>query len=818
MRYTFASILLLSCTLSAAQSTLTTPLDPDTTANRTTTRNLPASLPDLQPPPMPLNQQPESGVEFTKPVAPSQRFVGPITTRSEFQKFAEDAAGRPLPVYGRALFFQVPTTFAPADNIPVPADYVIGPGDELIVRIWGKINLDTRLTVDRNGQISIPRVGTLAVAGLHYDQLESRLRSAVGNLYRDFEINATLGRLRSIQIYVLGSARQPGAYTVSSLSTLVGALFTCGGPSSTGSMRLVQLRRNNQVLTEFDIYDLLRKGDKSHDVPLLPGDVIYIPPAGPQVAVFGSINEPGIYELRPDATIDSALQAAGGLTSLAGTQRIVVERLQDHSSRHIEEFALDAPGLRRSTNDGDLMRIFPISPQFQNSVTLKGSVAQPGRYAWREHMRVSDLIPSRETLITRDYWNQQNHSIVADNSEPFATRAGNRYREEVLRQSQLEREFRSNTVAAERPRQTSTNPPLTRPFSTRDPNQLNTQESEDTTKLSVQTDEADSTTIASIGKNSAEINWDYAVIERLDQRDLSTHLIPFRLAAAMDDPSSPDNQELKPGDTVTIFARADLELPMEKHASFVRVGGEVNAPGVYRVNPGETLQEVVHRAGGLTTHSYLYASKFTRLSARHAEEEQLRQSSEQMQKELISRYANAGTSAGQNAADQQAQLSLQQAAIARLSAIKPTGRVVLQMKPSASSLEDIPSLPLEDGDAFYVPPRLSTVQVAGSVYNPNAFRFQSGKKLGSYLNDAGGPTREADKRRIFVIRADGIVISRQSSRSHFHGNFENLNLQPGDAIVVPEKLRTPGAKGILQFTQGVSQAAITAAALSTVLP
>ena len=809
MKYELSSILLLCGTLCAAQSSLTTPLDVDPAASSAIAPKSPARMPTAEP--LQMNQQPEAGVEFARPPASSQRTIGPITAKSEFQRFAEDAAGRPLPVYGRALFDQVPTTFAPVDNIPVPADYVIGPGDELILRIWGKINLDTRLTVDRNGQISIPKVGALSVAGLHYDQLENRLRSEIGNLYRDFQINATLGRLRSIQIYVLGSARQPGAYTVSSLSTLVSALFASGGPSATGSMRSIQLRRADQVITQFDIYDLLRKGDKSHDVALLPGDVIYIPPAGSQVAIFGSVNEPGIYELSRVPSVAVALNSAGGLTALAGTARVLVERIQEHRSRHIDEFPLDSSGLQRKLVDGDLLRIFPLSPQFENSVTLRGNVAQPGRFAWHDGMRVSDLIPSRETLITRDYWNQQNHIFAPENRNPFQNPTANRYRQDVLRQSELEHEFRSNhRVTGRTGEPPSANSALL-------PNGMEPLSAEDNEPLAIERDQ-DSATIASLGKNSAEINWDYAVIERLDDRDLSTHLIPFRLAEAVDNHASLDNQALQPRDIVTIFARADLELPMEKHASFVRIGGEINAPGVYRVNPGETLPDLVRRAGGLTSHSYLFASRFTRLSTRRAQEEQLHQSSEQMQKELISRYASAGTSAGQNAADQQVQLSLQQAAIARLSAIQPTGRVVLQMKPTASAVEDIPSLTLEDGDAFYVPPRLSTVQVAGSVYNQNAFRFQPGKNLGAYLNDAGGPTREADKRRVFVIRADGTVISRQSTRSHFHASFESLNLQPGDAIVVPEKLRTPGAKGILEFTQGISQAAITAAALRTVMP
>lgn len=189
------------------------------------------------------------------PTAPdSARIIGPITARSDFEKFAEDAAGHPLPVYGRQLFEEVSSTFAPMDHIPVPSNYAIGPGDELLIRVWGKVDLDASVTVDRNGQVSLPRVGTLNVAGLRYEQVEGYLRKAVGIIYKDFELNVTLGRLRSIQVFVLGSARQPGAYTVSSLSTSLNALFASGGPSATGTLRRIQVRRGSQTIAELDLY------------------------------------------------------------------------------------------------------------------------------------------------------------------------------------------------------------------------------------------------------------------------------------------------------------------------------------------------------------------------------------------------------------------------------------------------------------------------------------------------------------------------------------------------------------------------------------
>ncbi len=773
------------------------------------------------------------------------KVVGPITTRTEFETFAEDEAGHPLPVFGRKLFDTAPTTFAPLDRVPVPAEYVIGPGDELLIHVWGKIDLDTRVIVDRNGQIFVPRVGSLTVAGLRFDQLSGFLHSAIGALYKDFDLNVTLGQLRSIQVFVLGSARQPGVYTVSSLSTLVNALFTSGGPSATGSMRRIELRRGGKTVSEFDLYDLLRQGDKTHDAPLLPGDVIFIPPAGPQVALIGSVNEPGIYEIKEGESLAAALEDAGGATNLADEDRVLLERIENHARRQVESFALDAEGLKRTLRDGDLLRVYPLSPRFDNAVTLRGNVAQPGRYVWREGMRVTDLIPSRQFLLTRDYWNQQNFLVPERFSHPFGLSPSQFNPQtgiyaQVGVNPQTGQPVQSGTnVQPGMNAQTGTNGPAGIGSQPGGPQQagINPQSGANPQAgINPQAGPGVQTGINSqaganapnemtsrpgtgfeAARNSEEINWDYAAIERLDEHDLSTRLIAFNLANAIDNPASPDNQTLQPGDVVTIFSEKDIPLPVDKHAAFVRVDGEVNAPGVYRLSPGETLRDLVKRAGGLTPHSYLYASQLTRISTRRAEELEIKQSTTQMQRDLLARNAAASTVGAANSAEQQAQLNAQQALIAQLAAVQPTGRVVLAMKPDAGSVDDIPAFPLEDGDAFYIPPELNTVQVSGAVYNENAFRYEQKKRLVAYLNDAGGPTRQADTKRIFLIRADGTVISRQTRGDFWRSDFDKTTLFPGDAIIVPPKLKGPSSfiQQLPYFTQILSQTALTGAVLGT---
>jgi protein involved in polysaccharide export with SLBB domain len=696
-----------------------------------------------------VDSKPDREPDDNTSIVPSSKTVRPLA-RSDFEIFAEDATGHSLPVYGRSLFEEVPSTFAPIDHVPVPAEYAIGPGDELLIRAWGKIDIDATVTVDRNGQISLPKVGTLNVAGLRYEQLDGYLRNAIGTLYRGFELNVTMGRLRSIQIFVLGSARQTGAFTVSSLSTFIDALITSGGPSATGSMRHIHLRRSGRPTAEFDVYDLLRNGDKSHDVQLLPGDVIFIPKIGPQVGIAGSVNEPGIFELKGETSISLALEAAGGLTNLATTERVLLERIENRKKHHVDEFVLDATGLQRTLKDGDLLKISPISAQFENAVTIRGNVASPGRFPWHEGMRVSDLIPSREVLVTNDHWNQQNHL----------------------------------------------------------------------------SDERHTDMMTDISETNAEINWDYAAIERLDEHDLSTRLIPFNLGNAIDKPASPENQILKVGDVITVFSRKDLPLPLEKHQTFVQIGGEVNAPGVYRVKPGDTLRDLVERAGGLTPHSYLYASQLTRASAKAIQQEKLDIEISRIERELTANYANRNSVAsfsstgGANgvASEDAAKMGMQQAFLARLADVHATGRIVLGLKPDAKTIQDIPDFPLEDGDSFFVPATLATVNVAGEVYNASTFRYQPKKRLSAYLNDTGGATRMADVKRAFLIRADGTVVSRQTRVSYWAGNFESIALMPGDAIIVPPKLKAPGGflESLPAITQILSQTAITGAMISLV--
>lgn len=656
---------------------------------------------------------------------------------TEFQQFVFSSTGKQFPIYGYSLFEDVPTTFAPVDRIPVSTNYVIGPGDELIIRAWGQVTISVRVTVDRTGNIYLPKVGNISVAGIQYSQLNEYLKSAIGRVFQNFDLNVTLGELRSIQIFVVGQALRPGSYTVSSLSTLVNAIFSSGGPSHKGSMRHIQLRRAGKTVREFDLYDLLLKGDKSNDMTLSPGDVIYFPPIGSLMAVTGSVNLPAIYELKDKTTLGTALEIAGGMSTTAAGTKVTVERIEKRTTRRVDEFLLDEAGLLLPVKDGDIVTVFPLSPRFENSITLRGNVAQPGRYPWRPNMKIRDLIPNRDFLIKREYWTNQNrpqNGKIVDNQEGHAP----------------------------------------------------------------------------------EVNWDYALIERLDSERLNTRLLPFNLGKAIDptDADDRDNVVLQPGDIVTIYSQSDLKTPLAKQNKFVRLEGEFNAAGVYQVKQGG-LREIVANAGGLTQDAYLLGAQFYRESTRLEQQKRLDSFVSQMEVE-VERNLSA-TARNVNSAEEAAALKdkadSQHRLIEKMRQVKADGRIVFILPSGAKDLSVIPDLPLEDGDRFFVPARPATVNVIGAVYNESSQLFKEGWRARDYLRAAGGMTRESDRKKAFVIRANGSVVGSASS-GWWSGGMDSLLLLPGDTIVVPQNLNRIGfLKGLRDWTQVISQLALGAAAV-----
>lgn len=700
---------------------------------------------------------------------------------TEFQRYVKSSTGQILPIFGASLFDQVPSTFAPVDRVPVSAGYVIGPGDEVQVRAWGKINFSQTLTVERNGGIYLREVGPVQVAGLTFSQLSPAIKSAIGRVYHDFELNVSLGELRSMQVFVVGQARRPGSYTLSSLSTLVNALFVTGGPSSYGSLRHVQLKRGEAVVSEFDLYDLLLHGDKSKDVALHPGDVLFIPPIGPQVALTGSVEYPGIYELKDQGTLAEVLQFAGGLSPLAASKSAVIERVA--ASFKTLDISLDAVGLATPVENGDVVRISDVVARFDNAVTLRGNVATPRRFAWLPGMKVSDLIPNKEALLTRDYWRERNGLTLGspETDDPATGSARGRF-------------LRDETSSASGDRS------------------LGAAQSS-SAKLTFRTFE----TRTQVQQAAPDIDWDYAVVERRDPSTLVMRLIPFHLGHAVIDRETSEDQALEPGDVVTIFSKADISGPIEQRSRYVRVEGEIARAGAYSVLPGETLRALAKRAGGLTANAYLYGAQFTRQSTQKEQQQRFNEFLDSLESQINTTASNlAGrVQSVDQVAVTQSTITSQRSLVQKLRETPASGRIILALEPSATGVDVLPDLPLEDGDRLYVPSRPSTVNVVGTVYNQASFIFGKDLRVGNYLQQAGGPSRFADRSHMFVIRADGSVVAKPPSPSLFGRRLETLAMFPGDTLVVPTYVnKITFLRGLTDWSQVIANFALGVAAVN----
>jgi len=502
----------------------------------------------------------------------------------------------------------------------IPSDYVISVGDEVLVTIWGAVEADLRLTVDRGGRITIPRVGPVLVAGVRYADLNTAIEQRVGQVFRNYRLSASLGKLRSIRVYVTGFTQRPGAYTVSSLSTIVNAMIQAGGPSASGSFRSLELRRGGKLVSTFDLYDLLLRGDRSGDRVLQADDVIHIGPIGQQVALIGSVNRQAIFELRPGETINDLMLMGGGLSAVADRGRVAIESMDKRNDGRIAEVRL---------------------PQ-QGNVSLQG------------------------------------------------------------------------------------------------------------------------------------------------------------------------------GDIVRAFNALDTVLPQYRQNKRVRVDGEVQRPGEYILPPSSTLGDVIKAAGGLTPAAFIYGTELNRDSVRVTQQAQYERALRDLEGEFARVLVKPKSAAADDPSTQGSRSQTSSRLLERLRAVKLTGRVVLQLPPTASSL---PELAVEDGDRLTIPARPTTVGVFGSVYNTGSYAYSNGASVEDMLRLAGGPTKAADAGSTFVIRANGnVVSSRQQSSGWFSSGtgLSAVGAQPGDTIFVPEDLaKTSFSQEAREWTQILYQFGLGAAALNS---
>ncbi len=499
----------------------------------------------------------------------------------------------------------------------VPTDYVVKPGDELMVTIWGSVDGDLRLLVDRSGRVSIPRVGAVPVAGTKYADLQSVLTKRVGQVFRNFELSVSLGSLRGLRVYVTGYVARPGAYSVSSLSTITNALMQTGGPAAAGSFRNIQLRRAGKTIASFDLYDLLLKGDRGADQTVQADDVIHVGPVGREVALIGSVNRAAIFELLPGETVGDLLQMAGGYSAVADRSRLAIERLDDRSGKRITQLEM----------------------------------------------------PTSQKIV------------------------------------------------------------------------------------------------------------------------------------------------LASGDVVRAFSAVDAALPVQRQNKRVRIEGEVVRPGDYVLPPQSTLADALAIAGGTTDLAFAFGAEFMRESVRITQQQNYERALRDLETEFARYNSGQRTSSAEDAAAQAARATSATRLVERMRAVKPTGRVVLQLAPDS---KELPTLTLEDGDRLYIPPRPTSVGVFGSVFSGGSYLYGDGRQVEDFLRLAGGPTRGADPSSMFVIRANGSVVSnREKDRWYSRASgLADVRAEPGDTIFVPEELdKTTFTQHAKDWGQIVSQFGLGLAAI-----
>ena len=732
---------------------------------------------------------------------------------NDFQRFVLQNSGQSLPIYGREFFDNVnqtkqlfnptvsPPAFSASENTPVNPGYILGTGDELVIRGWGSLEIDVRAVIDKSGQINLPKVGSIALAGVKFSHAEKIIDSHLRKLYKNFEISLTMGQLRNIHIYVVGQARRPGNYTLSSQSTLVSALFATGGPGLVGSMRNIQLKRDNQVVTSLDLYSFLAQGNTTSDIKLLDGDIIVIPPAVAYVAISGTVNMPAVYELKtPSENLGQLLVYAAGLPAVADPRKINLERLDPLSNqpRRLIELTMDAQGLSTKLQNGDLITVDALVPRIANSVTLRGAVTKPKTIPWFEGMRIRDLIPSREVLGSSDNLRRKNQ-LLFDNFElERAQRDKTKLPKDLVDADIADAELAMRLGM----------------------NRADGNRADDNSALS-----KDKTLAESIRRLVEEINFDYALVERTNQSTVSVEMLSFNLASALDNLEGPDNLTLKPGDVVTVFSASDVRLPLSKRRVNVLIEGEVNRAGIYSVSPGDNLAELISRAGGLTTNAYLFGAEFTREEVQKSQKANLARLITRIENESQSNLTSLAQNAGGSldAATLQARLAIakeeQLQTIKRLKELQPSGRIALSHPATETNqLSKLPNISLQPFDRLLIPSKPDFVYVLGSVNTESALLYNKGQTVGSYLKSSG-VSSGGDMENIILVRADGSALSNEEKFWRDNKILSTV-VMPGDTIVVPEKVNKESTwntivRNAKDYTQVLYQLGLGAAAFKS---
>ncbi len=739
-----------------------------------------------------------------------------------------------LKPFGYDLFAGKPSTFTPVMGIPIPGDYRVGPGDSVRIQLFGKENRDYELQVDRSGHLQLPELGPMSVAGLTFNELREQIQRTVRERYIGVESAVTLGELRSMQVFVLGEARTPGSYTVSSLATISHALYVSGGVLESGSLRNIQLKRNGKTVARLDLYDLLLQGDTSNDQALQPGDAVFIPPLGATVGVDGEVLRPAIYELKQEKSLAQVLNLAGGLAPTAKLSAVQVTRVKPGIQRQIIDLDLGQPG---QTNfgvlAGDRIKVASVNDLSEGFVRLEGALAKPGDYAWRPGLRISDVVRSLRrdlmpeadlnyALIVREINKKRDIATLAVNlaeavSQPGSTadlnleeldrllvfsRSRNQSEAHVsgVIGEQAELFNQADTALGNKSRQVNTG--MSHEGYEKEESRLLTRY------------ELLASVIEQL-RQQARPGEPQQVIEVAGQvRFPGEYPLPLNqgleniLAAAggLMDSAYTLNAEVSrvlPGEGGQVETRIfDLPLQVESSEAIsfrfrgrdhlfikpipdyalrmvVKIEGEVLFPGEYTLARGESLSQLIQRAGGLTAAAFPEGAVFRRQKLAEIERERLQDAEVRLNRELAALRVTETSS--QAAAARQEDVRQLETVLEEVRDAKPLGRLVINL-PALLAGDSAQDVVLQDGDSLAIPQFNQAVSVIGEVQFPSSHLFQDGLDVQDYLQLSGGANQQADDERVYVVRADGSVWVPEDN-AWFATSREQI--APGDTVVVP---------------------------------
>ena len=764
--------------------------------------------------------------------------------------------------FGSEIFNKTQAKFTKVDNAPVPRDYLMGVGDTLNLLMFGSRNEEHILTIDREGMINIPNIGVFSVSGLNFQEVRALIKDIVNQQIIGAEVSVSMGRLRSMDIFIAGEIRIPGNYSVSGLSTVLQLIYTAGGINEIGSYRNIEVLRNDNVISSLDVYQLLTAGKRDGDIRLQSGDLIFVPSLNKEVIIDGGIRRPGKYELKDGENIDQLIKFSGGFRSRAYKNNVLVERF-DSNSKLPKAINLDLSEGKNSNfplMDGDIIRIEEVLSEPDNLIKLKGAVSKPGNYSWSENIRFSSIINNIEAdlldtsdlnfglIIRREKPNSRdiisigvNPSLAALNPdseydielEPFdhILIFDNDDSNEYLTEVSIDNEIYKVNKEIRRRLNNYNNP-----FNTFYPtNQYQESTNSEENSYEVYSDNQINKIKNDLKrkKNSRKFLIEPYIKKLKGQASFNKPLQTVAISGAVRFPGEypilKDNSILKliemagnlkgealienaeirrvvPNNKLaeiefieinlndTDLNNSDLKLQSRDHVRVnatpdwnptdtIEVTGEVMYPGRYLIGSNETLSSVIERAGGITIEAFPQGAIFSRESVRNTERQQLTSLANDIRRDQVSRSltkeAETGVYSIQNI----------EAGIEGLMNIEVGGRLIVDMLGIISGNPESDVI-LQGGDSITVPKKSNAVTVVGEVRRSGSFVYEEDLNYNDYIDLSAGLTDRANKKAIYIIKANGSVIRTRSSNRdwlNFGSGYNNGSILPGDTVVVPLK-------------------------------